>query len=94
MDYGVVDRWLSHWRYGWFIVSGCMVGYICCVVGSCLWWLMMWVSRSPRLRWMLSWGIRYWDGVVVVMVLWVFRFVCRYTLVFLAGILSSCGYVR
>ena len=34
LDCGVVDRWLSRWWYGWFIVLRCMFGYVCCMVGS------------------------------------------------------------
>ena len=52
-------------------------------------WLCLWcewslflvvydsVGRISRLKWLYGWGIGYWDGVIVVVELWVFGFVCR-----------------
>ena len=56
-----------------------MFGYVCYVGGSCIWWFMMLISGF------LVWGgclvgvlgIGYSDGVVVIVVLWVFGCVCR-----------------
>ena len=43
---GVVNRWLSRWWYDWFVGNGCMISYVCCVSGSCVWWFMMLVVAS------------------------------------------------
>ena len=74
---GVVDRWLSNWWYDWFVGNGCVLGYVCCVGGSCIWWFMLLMSGSLDWSGCMVGGIRYWDDVVVVVVLGVFGFVCR-----------------
>ena len=61
----------------WFVGNGCRVGYVCYVGGSCGWWFIWLMSGSLDWGGCMVGGIRYWDSVVVVVVLWVFGCVCR-----------------